>query len=219
MKKQLSTFICILIISLSSVVSAQPSPTIAWQRCFGGTSFETPANVFPLSDGGCIIAGTAHSKDGDIRNPNNHTTYGSGWIALFDRFYDTVWTQCIGENGYTGISSIIQTKDGGFIIAGATNTNVGETSINHGGIDAWVAKLNANGGIVWQRTYGGFSEDRAISIAENIYPDGAAPGDNPARYAACSVVGSIILRTSVILVAGKPLISACLRMMASSFAR
>jgi hypothetical protein len=38
-------------------------------------------------------------------------------------------------------------------------------------------------------------------------------------YAAFSVVGSIILRTSVILVAGKPLISACLRMMASSFAR
>ena len=38
-------------------------------------------------------------------------------------------------------------------------------------------------------------------------------------YAACSVVGSIIFRTSVILVAGKPLISACLRMIASSFAR
>src|ERR1700732_2324412 len=38
-------------------------------------------------------------------------------------------------------------------------------------------------------------------------------------YAAFSVVGSIILRTSVILVAGKPLISACLRMIASSWAR
>src|SRR5262249_60479394 len=34
-----------------------------------------------------------------------------------------------------------------------------------------------------------------------------------------SVVGSIVLRTSVILVAGKPLISACLRMMSSSLAR
>jgi hypothetical protein len=34
-----------------------------------------------------------------------------------------------------------------------------------------------------------------------------------------SVVGSIILRTSVILVAGKPLISACLRIMSSSLAR
>jgi hypothetical protein len=35
----------------------------------------------------------------------------------------------------------------------------------------------------------------------------------------CSVVGSIILRISVILVAGKPLISACFRMMSSSLAR
>ena len=36
---------------------------------------------------------------------------------------------------------------------------------------------------------------------------------------ACSVVGSIILRTSVILVAGKPLTSACFFMIASSLAR
>jgi hypothetical protein len=34
-----------------------------------------------------------------------------------------------------------------------------------------------------------------------------------------AVVGSIILLTSVIFVAGKPLISACLRMIASSLAR
>ncbi len=42
-----------------------------------------------------------------------------------------------------------------------------------------------------------------------------ADADQPA----CSVVGSIILRISVILVAGKPLISACFLMIASSFAR
>ena len=44
-------------------------------------------------------------------------------------------------------------------------------------------------------------------------------GDLHYETAGCSVVGSIILRTSVILVAGKPLISACLRMMSSSLAR
>ena len=38
-------------------------------------------------------------------------------------------------------------------------------------------------------------------------------------YAECSVVGSIILRISVIFVAGKPLISACFLIMLSSFAR
>src|SRR5262245_24160111 len=39
------------------------------------------------------------------------------------------------------------------------------------------------------------------------------------EFHAASVVGSIIFLTSVILVAGKPLTSACLRMMASSLAR
>src|SRR5262249_29979020 len=46
---------------------------------------------------------------------------------------------------------------------------------------------------------------------------GRCPSSLPTHPAA--VVGSIILRTSVIFVAGKPLISACLRMMASSLAR
>lgn len=39
------------------------------------------------------------------------------------------------------------------------------------------------------------------------------------NYAAFSVVGSIIFRTRVMLVAGKPLISACLRIVSSSLAR
>jgi len=43
-------------------------------------------------------------------------------------------------------------------------------------------------------------------------------GDEVREFHA-AVVGSIIFFTSVILVAGKPLISACLRMMASSLAR
>src|SRR5262245_18198509 len=43
-------------------------------------------------------------------------------------------------------------------------------------------------------------------------------GDEAREFHA-AVVGSIIFFTSVILVAGKPLISACLRMMASSLAR
>jgi hypothetical protein len=40
-----------------------------------------------------------------------------------------------------------------------------------------------------------------------------------AIYAGRSVVGSIMVRIAVIFVAGKPLISACLRMTASSLAR
>jgi hypothetical protein len=44
-------------------------------------------------------------------------------------------------------------------------------------------------------------------------------GAEAREFHAAAVVGSIIFFTSVIFVAGKPLTSACLRMMASSLAR
>ena len=51
--------------------------------------------------------------------------------------------------------------------------------------------------------------------ATSLLRVGAAAGESHAA----AVVGSIIFFTSVIFVAGKPLTSACLRMMASSLAR
>ena len=45
--------------------------------------------------------------------------------------------------------SIQQTSDGGFIVAGGTG------SYGAGDWDYWVLKLDANGNVIWQKTYGG----------------------------------------------------------------
>ncbi len=58
------------------------------------------------------------------------------------------------------ISSVIQTQDGGYALAGSTS------SMGAGGIDAYLVKTNASGIMQWERTYGGTSSDEVFSVRQ-----------------------------------------------------
>ena len=56
--------------------------------------------------------------------------------------------------------SIQQTSDGGYIVAGQTK------SFGAGNEDFWVLKLNSDGSVAWQKTYGGSADDFAYPIQQ-----------------------------------------------------
>jgi hypothetical protein len=56
--------------------------------------------------------------------------------------------KAIGGANYDDSNSLIQTSDGGYAIAGTTN------SFGAGGEDVYVVKLNANGNLQWTKTIG-----------------------------------------------------------------
>ncbi len=57
-------------------------------------------------------------------------------------------------------SSIQQTTDGGYIVAGVTGL------FESGSSDAYILKLNSDGSLAWQKTYGGNGYDAASSIQQ-----------------------------------------------------
>ena len=69
------------------------------------------------------------------------------------------------ENTFGGISnelpcSLIQTTDGGFVLAGWT------TSYGAGGRDFWLVKTDTNGQAEWNKTYGGIADEDANSLIQ-----------------------------------------------------
>jgi len=76
------------------------------------------------------------------------------------------WQRNYGGSNDDVFNSIQNTSDGGYILAGNTSSTDFNVTKNHGKIDFWVVKQNSNGGIEWQKSYGGSGNDNAYSIIQ-----------------------------------------------------
>ena len=143
------------------VVKLDINGAIEWQKCLGGSSREFVFSIQQTNDTGYIIAGSTESNDGDVSG--NHGG-SDGWVVKLDINGAIEWQKCLGGSNTEQLSSIHQTNDAGYIVAGYTASNDGDISGNHVGRDGWVAKLDINGAIEWQRCLGGSSIEWAGNI-------------------------------------------------------
>ena len=82
-----------------------------------------------------------------------------------------MWQKCLGGTGNDAANAVQQTADGGYIVAGSTASTDGDVTGSHGGygdsaFDVWVVKLNATGGLVWQKCLGGSDRDGANAVQQ-----------------------------------------------------
>ena len=134
---------------------------MVWQHTLGGSSQDYAYSTAATSDGGYILAGSTASNDGDVTG--NHGGYDA-WIVKLDGSGNKLWQKVLGGSGDDAAKSIVPTSDGGYIIAGYTNSNDGNVYGSHGLEDVWVVKLNGSGAILWQKALGGSGYDKAESI-------------------------------------------------------
>lgn len=85
---------------------------------------------------------------------------GTGKASAVHSRAPVTWARAIGGNGYETAYSIRQTADGGYIVAGSTD------SFGAGNVDVWLVKLDSQGNQVWAKTYGGRSNDWARSARQ-----------------------------------------------------
>lgn len=145
------------------LVKLDAAGNLQWQKCFGGSSVDECRAVCQTSDSGYIAAGLTVSNNGNVSG--NHGV-SDMWVIKTDVLGNLQWQQCLGGTGGEEAYSICQTSDGGYMVAGNSGSNNGNVSANHGNLDTWLVRLNANGGIVWEHSYGGTSAESAACVVE-----------------------------------------------------
>ncbi|MCH8903740.1 MAG: PKD domain-containing protein [Bacteroidetes bacterium] len=122
-----------------------------FERTYGDTLSEWSYDVQETSDSGFIITGYTSS-------------FGAGgfdaYLIKTDKKGDTLWTKTYGGTSQDFGYAVRQTKDGGYIFAGMSN------SVGLGNNDIWLVKTDANGDTMWTSVFGGTSFDRGYAVQQ-----------------------------------------------------
>lgn len=169
------------------IVKTDAAGNVSWQYAMGGSARDIFTTVLPTSDGGYLAGGFTASSDRDV---TGHHGGNDIWLVKFNDTGAVEWKQCYGgsmsdmistsfSSFFTKDALIRETADGGFVIAGSSNSSDGDVSGFHGSSsvtatsirgDIWLFKINATGTIVWEHCIGG---------SLNEWPSSLIPtGDN-----------------------------------------
>jgi predicted secreted protein len=135
------------------VFKVDSSGNVLWQKAYGGTNDDSANAIIQTRNGGYVVVGSTQS-------------FGAGasdaWVIKLDPSGNIIWQKAYGGSGTDYATSVVPTPDGGYMVAGVTN------SFGAGGYDFWVFRLDGSGNLLWQKTYGRRYDDLAYSLTRGI---------------------------------------------------
>lgn len=150
-----------------------PKPVLTWSRNFGGDREDSGRSVQQTSDGGYIIAGQSASlgplqgtsqssgqAGGQAGSSGGAKSGGGlqGWLVRLDARGVPLWDRRFGGARADRLNFVRETSDGGFIAAGETLRR-GKKKF-----DLWVIKVDAQGGVRWEKFFGGKRWDAGLAV-------------------------------------------------------
>ena len=126
--------------------------SLVWNKTWGGaTKSDNAKSVIQTNDGNYVVAGSTDN-------------YSHGNSDMFLIKYDTtgavIWSKVWGGTGYDYAYSVVQTNDGGYVVAGYGS------SFGAGSYSLMVVKYNSSGDLEWNKTFSGSSWAFGASIVK-----------------------------------------------------
>jgi len=136
------------------LIRTDASGNEVWNKTFGGARGDWGYSVQQTSDGGYIITGSMYSY-------NTAHLSQMVWLVKIDANGNEVWDKIFGGQRDDWGNSVKQTRNGGYIITGATKS-YGED----GNSALWLIKTDANGNEAWDKTFSGPGDTVGYSVQQ-----------------------------------------------------
>lgn len=140
---------------LAFVAKLDKNGDILWEKEYGGKSIRIN-DMALAADDGCVLTGEYEYHWGGALSYDL-------WLLCLDKNGEALWEKKYGSKRIKDMGySVRATIDEGYVVAGATGTN------SAGSFDFWLLKLNQQGDLVWDRTYGGKYYDAAFAVQQAL---------------------------------------------------
>lgn len=165
---QLFKFLCICTVVFFKGTIPLNAQDILWEKSYGGKHADYLFDAIATPDYGFILAGSSVSKKSGNKTEDSRGDLDY-WVWKMDEKGELDWQKNLGGIGQDLLSSIVLTNEGGFLLAGSSNSNKGfdKKENSYGNSDFWVIKLNAKGEEEWQKTFGGSGQDDLTVVLKN----------------------------------------------------
>lgn len=142
-----------------------------WDRTIGGRESEDLYDLQQTADGGYLLGGYSGSRVGLDKS---QSSFGSVdyWLVKLDGNGTKLWDRTFGGAQADHLNRISETKDGGYILGGFSNSDTtgNKTTANKGSADYWVIKVDGGGNKIWEKSFGGNKGEIITAIEQT--PDG-----------------------------------------------
>ena len=134
--------------------------TEEWNKTYGGLGADFVSSLIVTSDGGFALAGSS-SNNGTFTEENDDFL-----LVKTDEYGEMEWSRTYGGINFEGASSLIETSDGGYVIAGSTLSliELEDFPFFESTSDCWLVKTDEFGNMEWNKTYGGPDNDNVCSL-------------------------------------------------------
>ncbi|WP_299533855.1 hypothetical protein [Ulvibacterium sp.] len=152
------------------IVKLDATGNIEWERSYGFSGHDHSYDLVQTSDGGYFFIGfldiTAARADGYEEKSRFLTRHGVGefWGTKIDAQGNIEWRRYFGGSNNDRAHAVVQADDGGFVMAGFSESDDFDISNTKGSYDFWVLKIDSQGDLVWERSFGG----TGIEVSQDI---------------------------------------------------
>ena len=143
---------------------------ILWERSFGYSGHDHAYDLVETEDGGFFFSGfldvVSSGGAGNTSKGRYLTRHGVGefWGTKIDSEGNLEWRKYFGGTNNDRAYGVVSSFDGGFIMTGFSESDDEDISSTKGSYDFWLVKVDNNGELVWERSFGGSGIDVSYDI-------------------------------------------------------